>query len=115
MTVVKKQLLIVALGLAIVLVVAGQLARATAGPEPNDIQDSLPGWSSDGSRVAFERTAPSLQHVVTMQPSGKDLFVATSTGLFRGFLPGTQAPPYLVVQQDDNTILTVGEIGRAHV
>jgi Ca2+-binding RTX toxin-like protein len=28
--------------------------------------------------------------------------------LFRGFVPGTQSPPYMLVQQDDNTILTIG-------
>jgi Tol biopolymer transport system component len=105
---VKKQLALVVLGLVVVLVAAGSLARATAGPEPNDIQDSLPRWSSDGSRIAFERTAPSLQHVVTMKPSGKDLFVASGTGLFRGFIPGTQSPPYMLVQIGDNTIATIG-------
>jgi Tol biopolymer transport system component len=103
---VKKQLVLVALGLVAVLVAAGSLAHATAGPEPNDIQDSLPGWSSDGSRIAFERTAPSLQHVVTMQPSGKDLSVASQTGVFRGYVPGHAS--FMLVQQDDTTIVTAG-------
>jgi hypothetical protein len=105
---VKSRLLLVVLGLVGVPLAAGQLARAAAGPEPNDIQDSLPAWSADGTRIAFERTAPSLQHTVTMSAAGKDLFVATSTGLFRGFVPGAATPPYLLVQQDDNTILTIG-------
>ena len=105
---VKSRLLLVVLGLVGVLLAAGQLARAAAGPEPNDIQDSLPAWNADGTRVAFERTAPSVQHVVTMSASGRDLFVATFTGVFRGFLPGGATPPYLLVQQDDNTILTIG-------
>jgi len=106
--VVKTRLLLVVLGLVGALLTAGQLARAAAGPEANDIQDSLPYWNADGTRVAFERTAPGLQHVVTMSASGKDLFVATFTGLVRGFVPGAATPPYLLVQTDDNTILTIG-------
>jgi dipeptidyl aminopeptidase/acylaminoacyl peptidase len=105
---VKSRLVLVVLGLIGVLLAAGQLARAEAGPEPNDIQDSLPAWSADGTRVAFDRTAPSLQHIVTMSASGKDLFVAASTGAFRGFVPGAATPPYLLAQQDDTTILTIG-------
>ena len=105
---VKSRLLLVALGLVGALLAAGQLARAAAGPGANDIQDSLPAWNAAGTGVAFERTAPSLQHIVTMSASGKDLFVATSTGQFRGFVPGAAVPPYLLVQADDTTILTVG-------
>ncbi|MES1247248.1 MAG: hypothetical protein ABUS54_06210, partial [Actinomycetota bacterium] len=102
----KKQLVLVVLALVAVLVAAGSLARATAGPEPNDIQDSLPGWSSAGDRIAFERTAPGLQHVVTMLPSGGDLYVASQGGSFRGYVPGTAE--YLLVQQGDATIVTAG-------
>jgi len=105
---VKSRLALVVVGLVSVLLAAGQLARAAAGPASNDIEDSLPAWSADGTRVALQRTAPSLQHIVTMSASGRDLFVATFTGLFRGFVPGTAAPPYLLVQQDDTTILTIG-------
>ena len=104
---VKTRLMLVMLGLVGALLAAGQLARAAAGPEPNDIQDSLPAWNADGTRVAFERTAPSLQHVVTMSASGADSYVATS-GVFRGFVPGAATPPYLLGQKNDNTILPIG-------
>ena len=105
---VKSRLVLVVLGLVFVLLAAGQLARAGAGPGPNDIQDSLPAWNADGTRVAFERTAPSLQQIVTMSASGRDLFVATLSGLLRGSVPGTATQPYLLVQQDNSTILTIG-------
>jgi dipeptidyl aminopeptidase/acylaminoacyl peptidase len=105
---VKSRLLLVGLGLVAAMLAAGQLARAAAGPGANDIQDSLPAWNADGTNIAFERTAPTLQHIVTMSSSGKDPFVATSTGRFRGFVPGAAVPPYLLVQADDTTILTVG-------
>ena len=109
MRAVKKQLVLVALGLVVVLVAAGSLARATAGPEPNDVQDSLPRWSADGSRITFERTAPSLQHIVTMKPTGKDLYLVLLTGLFRGFVPLPSPQPYMLVQQDDHTIVSTGD------
>jgi hemolysin type calcium-binding protein/WD40 repeat protein len=105
---VKRNLVLVALGLVSVLVAAGQLARAAAGPGTNDIQDSLPGWNADGTRVAFDRTASGLQHIVTMSSAGKDLFVASQAGVFRGFVPGTAAPPFMLVQMGSTTILTVG-------
>lgn len=104
----KRQLGLVVLALVVVLVAAGQLARAAAGPGPDDIQDSLPGWNADGTRVAFDRTAPGLQHIVTMSAAGRDLFVASPTGVFRGFVPGAAVPPYMLVQSNDEAILTIG-------
>ena len=105
---VPRQLLLVVLALVAVLVVAGQLARAAAGPGSNDIQDSLPGWSADGTRVAFDRTATGLQHIVTMTSAGKDASVASQAGLFRGFVPGAVEPASMLVQSGADTILTVG-------
>jgi dipeptidyl aminopeptidase/acylaminoacyl peptidase len=106
---VKLRLFLVVAGLVGVLVSAGQLARATPGAAPNDIEDSLPGWwSSDGTRLAWERTAPSLQHIVTSRVDGSDLYVASFTGLFRGYVPSPLLNPYLLVQNDDATILTIG-------
>src|SRR6266513_2840811 len=45
---VKRHLALLIVGLVAVLVLAGQLARAAAGPGPDDPQDSLPAWSSSG-------------------------------------------------------------------
>jgi len=105
---VQRQLLLVGLALVAVLVAAGQLARAAGGPGPDDIQDSLPGWNADGTRVSFDRTAPGLQHIVTMSAAGKDLYVASSAGAFRGFLPGGVDPAYMLVQANGDTTLTIG-------
>jgi hemolysin type calcium-binding protein/WD40 repeat protein len=105
---VKKQLALVVAALVGVLLVCGQLAHALAGPEPNDPQDSLPAWASDGVHLAFERTAPNLQHVLAMTSAGKDLFVASGTGVFRGYVPGAATPPYMLLQVGSNTILTIG-------
>jgi hypothetical protein len=105
---VKRQLLLVGLALVGLLVAAGQLARAAAGPGPRDIQDSLPGWNADGTRVSFDRTAPGLQHIVTMSAAGKDLYVASSTGVSRGFVPGSVDPAYMLVEANGETTLTIG-------
>ena len=102
----KRQFAFLLLGLGAVLVACGQLARATLAPAPNDIEDSLPQWSPDGSRIAFDRAAPGLQHIVTMRNDGKDLYVATFGGHLRGFVPGE--PPYLLVEAGDETTLTTG-------
>jgi hypothetical protein len=90
---VKLRLFLVLAGLVAVLVSAGQLAKATPGAAPNDIEDSLPDWSSDGTRLAWERTAPSLQHIVTSGVGGADLYVASFTGLFRGDVPSPLPNP----------------------
>jgi hemolysin type calcium-binding protein/WD40 repeat protein len=105
---VKRRLALVVLALVGLLVAAGQLARAAAGPEPDDIQDSLPAWNADGTRVVFDRTAPGLQHVVTMTSAGRDLYVASSTGIVRGFVPGGGEPAFMLVQTGGDTILTIG-------
>ena len=99
----KKQFLALALGLAAVLVAAGQLAHANAGPSPNDIQDSLPAWHADGVHLAFERTAPKLQHVVKMTSAGKDLSVASLTGQLRGFVGDD-----LLIESNGETLVTLG-------
>jgi Tol biopolymer transport system component len=100
---VKKQLLAVALGLVAVLIAAGQLAHALAGPSPNDIQDSQPWWDADGVHLAFSRTAPGLRHVVTSTSAGKDLYVAWQSGTSRGY-----AGRYFLVESNDETIVTTG-------
>ena len=102
---VKKQLLFVVLGLVAVLLAAGQLARAAAGPEPNDVQDSLPAWMSDGLRVLFDRSAPNLEHTLNVTSAGKDLYVAWSSGHFRGTVSQTK---YFLVEANGETIMTVG-------
>ena len=102
---VKKQLVLVVLGLVTVLVLAAQLGRATAGPEPNDIQDSLPAWSSDGVHLAFQRTSPTLSHPLQMTSAGKDLYVDAVTGELRGWVPGTQQK---LLQTGDETLVTEG-------
>ena len=69
---VQKQLFVVVLALVAVLVAAGSLARAAAGPGPNDIQDSLPAWSSDGVDIAFVRGARhQLSRVLDMSAGGR--------------------------------------------
>ena len=74
----KKRLGLLLLGLATVLVACGQLAHATAGPEPNDLQDSPPAWTA-GARLDAERT----------RPDGTDMYVAASNGVFRGVVPNS--------------------------
>jgi hypothetical protein len=99
----KRHLALLLLGLAVVLVAAGQLARAAGGPGPNDIEDSLPAWHADGVHLAFERTAPQLQHVVSMTSAGKDTYVAYFTGSLRGY-----AGNLLLVEAGDETLVTTG-------
>jgi Ca2+-binding RTX toxin-like protein len=72
---VKKQLLLLVAGLVAVLVLAGQLARAAAGPGPNDPQDSFPVWAGDGVHIAFDRQLPGQTNVLQMTSAGKDQFV----------------------------------------
>jgi len=106
---VKSRLALVVLALVSVLLVAGQLARAAAGPEANDIQDSLPAWNADGTRVAFERTkANGLQHVVTMTSAGKDASVVATNGVVRGIVPGSSTALEVLVQVGNETLLTIG-------
>jgi Ca2+-binding RTX toxin-like protein len=100
---VKKQFVLLVLGLVGVLVVSGQIARAAAGPGANDIQDSLPAWAPDGVHVAFERTAPDLESVLVMTSAGKDTYFAFFTGQVRGYL-GSK----LLIQSGPSTLATVG-------
>jgi len=107
---VRKQLLLLVLGLAGVLVACGQLARAAAGPEPNDVQDSLPAWSSNGADIAFERTAANqLPRVLDMTAGGKSVH-AVQDGQLRGFVPGTE---HLILQPDGEHTVVVPDTGRA--
>jgi len=103
---VAKQLALVVAGLVAVLLIAGQLARATAGPGPNDRQDSLPAWSSDGVDVAFERTAAGLaSRVFDMAAGGKSIHVVQD-GLLRGWVPGAE---HVLVQIDSEHTFVQGD------
>lgn len=105
---VKKQLLGVLLGLVGVLLVAGQLARAAAGPSPNDIQDSVPAWSPNGVDVAFERSASAqASRTLDMTSAGTSVHVVND-GALRGWVPGTHT---LLVQIDgEHTLLQTDSI-----
>jgi Tol biopolymer transport system component len=103
---VKKQLLVVVLGLVTVLLVAGQLAHANAGPSKDDIQDSLPAWSSNGVDVAFVRSAAGqTSRVLDMTSAGKSVH-AVDDGVLRGWVPGTED---LLVQIDGEHTLLQGD------
>jgi hypothetical protein len=95
---VKKQLALLTVGLIAVLVLTGQLARAEAGPEPGDPQDSLPVFASDGIHVAFEREILGASHVLSMNSAGKELSVDSSGARLRGYVPGTTR---LLIQTSD--------------
>jgi Tol biopolymer transport system component len=86
---VKRHLALVVAGLVTVLLLAGQLARAAAGPEPGDPQDSLPVFASDGVHVAFEREILGARHVLSMTSAGKEFTVDSSVARLRGYVPGT--------------------------
>ena len=106
---VKRQLLLVVVGLVAVVVAAGELARAAAGPERNDIQDSLPAWSSNGVDVAFQRTAPSrLPRVLDMAAGGTSVH-PVADGQLRGFIPGTE---HLLVQPDGAHTIVLPDTGK---
>jgi Tol biopolymer transport system component len=103
---VKRQLLLVALALVGLLLAAGQLARAAAGPEPNDIQDSLPTWSPEGTEVAFVRSAAGETSRSLATPAGGASAHALNDGVVRGWVPNT---PYLLVQVDGAHTLVQGD------
>src|SRR4051812_13268450 len=98
-----KRLPLVALGLVAVLLAAGQLARAAAGAGSNEVQDSLPFWDPNGVRIAFERTAPGLQHVLSTTSAGKDTVLVYPTGVVRGYLGDR-----FLVQSGSETLITSG-------
>jgi Tol biopolymer transport system component len=102
---VLRQLALLAVGLVVVLVVAGQLARAAAGPSPIDQEDSLPAWASDGVHVAFERQVPAANWVFTMTSAGKETSLAGASGTLRGYVPGGT---HLLVQSGDSTLVITG-------
>jgi dipeptidyl aminopeptidase/acylaminoacyl peptidase len=101
---VKRHLALVVAGLVTVLVLAGQLARAAAGPEPDDPQDSRPAFASDGVHVAFEREVPGGRHVLAMTSGGKELTVDSARARLRGYVPGTT---HLLVQSSDSETLVI--------
>lgn len=105
---VKKRLLLVALGLGAVLVAAGQLARAQAGPGRTDIQDSWPMWAADGGDVAFVRSAAGeTSRVLAMTAGGRSVH-AVKDGVLRAWVPGTHE---LLVQTDGaQTVLQADSI-----
>lgn len=100
-----RQLALLAVGLVVVLVVAGQLARADAGPSPIDPEDSLPAWASDGVHVAFERQIPGSTRVFSMTSAGKDTSLAGASGELRGYVPGSTR---LLVQTAGSTLVVTG-------
>jgi Ca2+-binding RTX toxin-like protein len=95
---VKRQLALVVAGLVMVLMLVGQLARAAAGPEPNDPQDSLPAWTSDAGHIAFERTVSGETSRVLAMTAGGKLLHFVQDGILRGWVPGTD---HLLVQVDE--------------
>lgn len=101
---VKWHLALVVAGLVTVLLLAGQLARAAAGPEPNDPQDSLPAFATDGVRVAFEREVPGGRHVLSMTSAGKEFVVDSGRARLRGYVPGTT---HLLIQSSDSESLVI--------
>jgi RTX calcium-binding nonapeptide repeat (4 copies)/WD40-like Beta Propeller Repeat len=103
---VKKQLLVVVLGLVTVLLAAGQLARANAGPSKSDIQDSLPMWAPNGVEVAFVRSAAGqTSRILDMTSAGMSVH-AVNDGILRGWVPGTED---LLVQIDGQHTLLQGD------
>jgi dipeptidyl aminopeptidase/acylaminoacyl peptidase len=103
---VRKQLLVVVLGLVVVLMAAGQLARAAAGPSKTDIQDSLPLWAGNGVDVAFVRSAAGqTSRILGMTSAGKSVH-AVNDGVLRGWVPGTDK---LLVQIDGAHTLVQGD------
>jgi hypothetical protein len=95
----KRQLALVVAGLVMVLILAGQLARATAGPEPNDPQDSLPVFAPDGVHVAFERELPGSRRVLSVTSAGNGLSVDSAATSLRGYVPGST---HLLIQVSDS-------------
>jgi dipeptidyl aminopeptidase/acylaminoacyl peptidase len=83
---VKKQLAVLVVGFVAVLVLAGQLARAAAGPGPADPQDNLPAWSSDGVHVAYERSIGPPNRVLVSTSAGKGAHIVAG-GVLRGWVP----------------------------
>jgi Ca2+-binding RTX toxin-like protein len=87
---VRRQLAFLVVGLVAVLVLAGQLARAAAGPSPGDPQDESPFWASDGVGLAFQRQVVGASHILFTTSSGKGgVTLAPSSGTLRGYVPGT--------------------------
>jgi Ca2+-binding RTX toxin-like protein len=96
---VKKQFLVLVLGLVAVLLAAGQLARA-AGPTQTP-EDTAPSWSADARFVAFDRQLGSNHEAyVTPAGGGRQRFVVV--GAPRGFRPGGSE---LLVQRGSTTMV----------
>jgi len=94
---VLRQLAFLAIGLVVVLVVAGQLARANAGPSPGDPQDTAPALSTDGRQVAFTESAEGQTPRVLVMTTGGAALHFVSDGVLRGWVPNANR---IVVQPD---------------
>jgi hypothetical protein len=106
---VKRQLALLIMGLVAVLVLAGQLARAAAGPGL-DPQDRLPAWTPDGGHIAFERAVRGqTSRVLAMTAGGKSLHVI-GDGTLRGWVPGTEN---LLVQVDEEHTFVQSDSSRS--
>lgn len=104
-----KQLALLVAGFVAAMVLAGQLARAAAGPEASDIEDSVPAWSSNGVDVAFQRVAAGqLPRVLDMTAGGRSVH-AVGDGQLRGWIPGTE---HVLVQVDGVHTLVFSDSGR---
>src|SRR5947209_1276943 len=103
----KKRFALLVIGFVAVLLLAGQLARAAAGPGTNDPQDSLPVWSPDGVTVAFQRTALGRREspAYVVSAGGKGLR-AVQLGIPRGWIPGTDR----ILVQNDGERTTVQDV-----
>jgi WD40 repeat protein len=108
---VKKQLAFLLAGFVAAMLLAGQLARAAGGPDANDIEDSIPYWSSNGVDVAFQRTAAGqTSRILDMAAGGKSIHVV-SDGQVRGWIPGTE---HVLVQVDGVHTLVLSDSDRFH-
>jgi dipeptidyl aminopeptidase/acylaminoacyl peptidase len=105
---VKKQLVLLVLGLSSVLVLAGHLAHAAAPPPLRN--DSDPYWSPDARQVAFDLGGLN----AALVPAGHGSVMTIEGGMVRGFRPdGTE----LLVEARGATDLVTpagGQLGRVN-
>ncbi len=102
----KKQFALLVVGLVTILLLAGQLAHAAAGPPLRN--DSDPYWSSDAREVAFDLGGASAATVA----AGHGGVSTIALGLARGWRPGgaellLETGPLTEVRTSDHRVLGV--------